>query len=111
MHGFIRAFNHTLLDIMDELPGIKGIYAAESSELVALIAEEALKHDPLVPKRALLKLRGQMAFRQQIEEAGGMFTTQQAAELVGVTPGAVRKWLVRRRLLAVPFGEGANYPV
>lgn len=106
-----KSFSHTLLDIMDELPDIKGIYAAEGSELMALIAEEALKHDPLVSKQALVKLRGQMAFRRQIEEAGGVLNTQQVAELLGITPGAVRKRLERGRLLAVPFGEGANYPV
>jgi hypothetical protein len=106
-----KSFSHALLDIMDDLPDIKGIYAAEGSELVALIAEEALKHNPLASKRAVLKLRGQMAFREQIEEAGGVFTTQQVAQLLGITPSAVRKRLERGRLLAVPFGEGANYPV
>jgi len=106
-----KSFSHALLQVMDDLPSIKGINAAEGNELIALITQEALKHDPLVSKRALLKLRGQIAFRQQIEDSGGVYTTQQVAELLGISPSAVRKRLERGRLLAIPFGEGSNFPV
>ena len=109
-----RAFknlSYSLLGILDDLPKIKGIRSAEGSEMIALIAQEALKHDPLVSRRALLKLRGQIAFRKQITESGGAYTTKEVAELLGISPGAVRKRLERGSLLAVSLGENSSYPV
>ncbi|MEJ1362011.1 MAG: hypothetical protein RPU34_05705 [Candidatus Sedimenticola sp. (ex Thyasira tokunagai)] len=62
-------------------------------------------------RKEVLIARGLMAFRQQIEDAGGVYTTQQVTELLGITPGDVRKRLERGRLLAVSMGEGTSYPV
>ncbi|MBL1274980.1 MAG: hypothetical protein COB30_002735 [Ectothiorhodospiraceae bacterium] len=107
----IKSLTRVLHDIMDTLPAIQGIKSAEGSEIIALIAGEALKHDPLTSKRALLKLRGQVAFRQQVEDSGGVYTTQQVAQLLDTTPGAVRKRLERGRLLGIPFGENTSFPV
>ena len=58
-----------------------------------------------------LKVAGQIAFNQQIDDSGGLFTTQQVATLLGINPDAVIKRLERGRLLALPFGESIGYPV
>ena len=43
----LKALCASLPSIIDDLPNVKGINSAEGSELIALIAMEALKHDPL----------------------------------------------------------------
>lgn len=106
-----KNFSHALLDILPELPAVKGLNSAVGAESIALLAQAALKHDPLVSKRAILKLKGQMAFRQQIEASGGVYTTEDVAKLLAITPSAVRKRLERERLLSVPFGDKTSYPV
>lgn len=107
----LKTFSHTLIDIMPDIQNIKGINAAAGSEFVALLAQEALKHDPLASKRARLKLQGQIAFRHQIEQAGGVYSTEEVAKLLNISSGAVRKRLERGRLLSVPIGEKASFPV
>ncbi|MFK5949502.1 MAG: hypothetical protein QM500_12120 [Methylococcales bacterium] len=106
-----KSFSHALLDNLDDLPTIKGIHAAEGTELIVLLAQEALKHEPYNSKRALLKLKGQIAFREQVEVAGGVFTTKEVADLLSTSPGAVRKRVERKRLLTIPFGKEARFPV
>ncbi len=107
----IKSLTHAMLGIVDDLPKIKGIRSAEGSEVIALIAQEALKNDPLVSKRAMLKIQGQISFRQQIIDAGGAYTTKEVANLLGISASAVRKRLERGRLLAVPLGKSSSYPV
>jgi len=106
-----KSFSRILLDILDDLPTIKGINAAEGTELIALLAKEALKHEPYNSKHALLKLKGQIAFREQVEQAGGLFTTQEVADLLDISLDAVCNRLERKQLLSIPNGEEPCFPV
>lgn len=107
----IKSFTYSMISIVDELPKIKGIGSAEGSELIALVALEALKQDPLVFRKASLKLKGQITFRQQIIDAGGTYSTIEVADLLGISTSAVRKRLECGRLLSVIFGDITSYPV
>lgn len=51
-----------------------------------------------------------MAFRQQIEAAGGNYTSQQVADLLGIKPDAVRKRRAKGQLIAISQGDHHVYP-
>ena len=59
----------------------------------------------------ILKKRGKEAFRNQISESGGTYTTDEVSELLGITAIAVQKFLERGHLLAIPLGDKTCYPV
>ena len=62
-------------------------------------------------KKEILKLCGKNAFRKQIEESGGVYSTKEVSELLGISPSAVRMRLMRGQLLAIPFGGTTVFPV
>ena len=107
----LKATAIALNGMIDDLPKIKGINSAVGSELIALVAEQVLSHDTMVPKRALLKLRGQMAFREQLVKAGGVYSTQEVAELLGTSVGAIRKRAERNTMIAIASGGQLQFPV
>ncbi len=106
-----KDFSRALLDILPELSNQKEINAAVGSEAIALFAQLALEHDPISSKRAKLQLKGLLSFRKQIENAGGVYSTQEVANLLNISQSAVRKRLERGRLFAIPYGENTSYPV
>jgi hypothetical protein len=107
----IKATAHTLINLLDDLDKIKGLQSAEGSEVIALIAQEALAHDLLISKRTRLKLKGSMAFKAQLEEAGGVYSAKKVAELLGISSGAIRKRVERNNLLAVMLGGQLQFPI
>jgi hypothetical protein len=57
-------------------------------------------------------LRGAQIKQDLLAEAGGTYSTGEVARLLGVTPQAVQQRRARRRLLAVPLGNGEwGFPV
>jgi hypothetical protein len=57
-------------------------------------------------------LRGAGAKRALLVEAGGTYSTVEAARMLGITPGAVQQRRARGRLLAVPLANGEwGFPV
>ena len=88
---------------------------SESSDSLALlklleqprILEELHKSDPL----ARARLRGVPARKQLVELAGGVLSSDEVAELLGLTRQAVDKRRRAGRLLALAFGKrGHRYP-
>jgi hypothetical protein len=106
-----KNFSQVLLTVMADLPSVKGLNSSVGAESIALFAQEGLKHDQLVSKKARLKLQGQLYFRQQIEESGGVYSTKEVADLLGVSASAVRKRHDRNGLLSVPVSKNPSYPV
>ena len=82
----------------------------DDSEFLMTILSESVAQYPPASKRALLRLKGQRAFAQQIKDAGGTFTRQQVADLLGMTTDAVRKRRVQGKLIAIPDGDHHVYP-
>lgn len=107
----IIAMAHALYEITDDLPKIKGIRTAEGTELMALVTQEVLSHNSLIPKRAQLKLRGRVAFREQLTKAGGIYSSQEVSEILGISSSAVRKRVERKNLLAISFNGKLQLPV
>jgi hypothetical protein len=86
------------------------VLAQDDKTLLAELMIQALRNDPLTNKETRLRLQGQLAFRRQLEDAGGAYGIGEVADLLGITPDGVRKRTRRGRLLAVPHGEHSLYP-
>lgn len=61
--------------------------------------------------RDTLKQCGAEKFQKQIREAGGIYTTEEVSEFLGIPPNAVQKRLEQGCLLAVPFENNYGYPI
>lgn len=107
------AFVRELLGMSESL-GAAGrdleLLAQDDKTLLAELMIQALRTDPLASKETRLRLRGQLALRKLLEGFGGVYTAAEAAELLGITPDAVRKRAVRGKLLVLPQGEHGVYP-
>jgi hypothetical protein len=82
----------------------------DDAEFLMTILSESVTQYPPASKRTLLRLRGKMAFAQQLKDAGGTFTLQQVADLLGMTTDAVRKRQAQGKLIAIPDGDHHVYP-
>lgn len=80
---------------------LKELAAMTDAEVLAYIALKAVERVPYtIAQQARMRLKGSERFAALLEEHGGVYTTQQAAEVLGSTPEAVKKAAQRRRLLA-----------
>ena len=75
-------------------------------QLVGAVAEE----EPLTDKWALLRARGRQALNQLLESSGGSLAPGQVAELLGISPDAVRKRRSKGQLLGLRRGAQTHYP-
>jgi hypothetical protein len=118
--GAAALFDRATTAFMRELIGLReGLGDAECDSPLsalddkALIAEliiQALEDDPLTPKELRLRLQGQLALRRLLAQHGGTLSVAEVAELLGITPDAVRKRARRGRLLALPRGGHSVFP-
>lgn len=87
------------------------------SLLLAELASAALvnesKRRSLTPNEKLAKahLKGVVALRQLLADAGGTYTPSEVAELLGISRQAVNKRTQANQLLAVHQGDNRVYPV
>lgn len=61
--------------------------------------------------RSLLKIRGQKAFREQLANAGGLYSLQRASEILGITSASVKMRIERKHLLAISIDGRIQLPV
>lgn len=108
------AFMRELLALRDGLAAAgrdRQLLSADDKTLLAELLIEALRTDPLASKELRLRLRGQLALHRLLDDNGGTLTTAEVAQLLGITPDAVRKRVRRGGLLAVPRGGHSVFPV
>jgi hypothetical protein len=86
------------------------LLARDDKALLSELMIQALQADPLTSKETRLRLQGQLAFHRLLEQSGGAYTTAEVANLLGITPDAVRKRTRKGKLLAVSRGEHSIYP-
>lgn len=87
------------------------LMALDDKTLVAELLIHALEDDPLTPKALRLRLRGQLALRRLIGQHGGSLTAAEVAQLLDITPDAVRKRSRRGGLLTLPRGGHSVFPL
>lgn len=107
---FLSAAEKVFLDAAPSLSLTKELQAADDMEFLLKVITQSMAQHPLASKQDLLRLRGQLAFREQLASAGGTYSTQQVAELLGIQPDAVRKRKAKNQLIAIPSGEHTVYP-
>jgi hypothetical protein len=86
------------------------LLARDDKALLAELLIQALQSDPLTAKETRLRLKGQLAFRQLMDGSGGAYSATELAQILRITPDAVRKRTARGKLLAVPQGARSVYP-
>ena len=104
------AFMRELLAMAAPQARAPQLLARDDKALLAELMIQILQADPLSSKEARLRLQGQLAFRRLLGESGGAYTASDVAQLLGLTPDAVRKRARKGKLLAVPQGEHSVYP-
>jgi hypothetical protein len=83
------------------------VRALSSQDLLNKLLEDLKQAEPLAPAF----IRGIEAKRRLIEENGGVFTAEQAAQIIGISRQAVEKRRQSGKLLAVSTGRhGYLYP-
>lgn len=88
----------------DDLAGLS------DSELFVRAVMEMTSVDPMLSTRERLKLKGQLRFAELLKNAGGTYSLQDVADLLGTSPAAVRKRRDRATLLAVKLRGHYRYP-
>ena len=83
----------------------------DDHELLAFLVVKGIEREPIASNDAKMKLEGRIAFREMLSEHGGVLSQQQAAEMLGIQSGGVRKRVERGKLLAVKQGDHHVYPV
>ena len=106
----ISATQNLILNAKFTLSLTPTLNALDDTDFLMKILTESLAQYPAASKRALLRLKGQLAFTQQIKDAGGTFTSQQVADLLSMKPDAVRKRRMKGKLIAIPEGDHYVYP-
>lgn len=99
-----------LLDLVSQSTVSRALSAPTAFDSLALMLDGVLKERPqlaLLDRQLASHLELVDARRAVLERAGGTYTTAQAAELLGITPEAVRKRVQRGSLLSyqTPSGE------
>lgn len=108
------AFMRELLGLRDRLTTAardRQLLSLDDKTLVAELLIQALEEDPLTSKTLRLQLRGQLALRHLLDQHGDTLTTSEVAQLLDITPDAVRKRSRRGGLLALPRGGHSVFPV
>ena len=97
--------------------GAEELMAAVEAEtpvgtIARLVAAAPSGHATEADEWAEELLRGAEAKQALLADAGGTYSTGEAARLLGITPQAVQQRRARGRLLAVPLGNGEwGFPV
>lgn len=107
---FLRITENLILNAAPTLSLTREMKAADDLSFMIKVLSATLAQYPLASKRDLLRLKGQMAFREQLEAAGGTYSSQQVAELLGIKPDAIRKRRTKGQLIAITVGEHHVYP-
>ncbi len=83
-----------------------------ASHVHAEILERHLLKAPLsLDRLSRMRLKGADRFRTLIESAGGAYTADQMAEVLGISVDAVKKRGQRGQLLAIKQGRDLRFPV
>lgn len=80
------------------------------SELFVRAVMEMTSVDPMLTTRERLKLKGQLRFAELLKNAGGTYSLQEVADLLGTSPAATRKRRDRGNLLAIKIRGHYRYP-
>lgn len=107
---YLSAAEKLFLDAAPSLAFTNELKAADDWEFLVKVITKSMEQNPLASKKDLLRLRGQLAFREQLEAAGGTYSTQQVADLLGIKSDAVRKRKAKGQLIAIASGEHTVYP-
>ncbi len=100
-----------ILNAAPTLSLTKEMKAADDIDFLVNVLAKTIAEYTQTSKRPLLRLQGQLVFYQQIEEAGGAYSSQQVADLLGIKPDAVRKRRNKGQLIAISQGKHSIYPV
>jgi hypothetical protein len=114
-HGTESAYSRVIKLISEHLAvkdiHIEGEGLTDPELLMAVYKEIIAKVSGAKAQRYTMILEGMRRFSGVIEQAGGVYSAAEVAQLMGISDTAVRKKLERNQLLAIERGKRAYYPV
>lgn len=110
----VRRLSQVLLREISSLDteALRQLATEDDATAMADLALRQLSTSPLsADRRTRMILLGHQRFNALLEEAGGVYTLGQAAELTGRTTAALRKAVQRKQLLAFKRGNELVFPI